>query len=240
MVTIPCDACGEPIGLAERCCRGCDRPLSRALVDARAARLAASSAPFRALDDAVHGATFAVLVLALVQLGLALFLFALERSADALFDPDAYADAGHRLAWRLALGGGLLACSLAARVAPARGLLAALAWAALCLGASRADGGSSGSALGMMFGVASHAFLVAMVSRGVTAAARRRLYADELARRAPARRIGAPWDDGYPYRHGAAATLATAPPRSWRARLSGLGHRVLSSVGRRTCTPAAE
>lgn len=228
MVTIPCDACGEPVGLAERCCRACDRPLSRALVDARGARLAASSAPFRALDDTVHGATFAVLVLGIVHLGFGLFLYLLERSADALFDPDLHTDAGNRLGGSVALGVGLLACSLAARTAPARGLVAALAWAALCLGASHARG-SSPSALGMMFGVASHAFLVAMVYRGGVSALRRRLYAADLAHRAPARSPGSAWDEGHAYRHGPAAPGAPdAPvePTPWLARLP----RVLSAL----------
>lgn len=232
MVTVRCEACGDTVGIAEHTCSACGRPVSRALREELAARLAAASAPFRALEDAVHGAAFAVLVLGVVHLGFGMFLFALERSADLAFDPDVPTDSGRRLACNLALGAGLLACALVARLAPAGGLLAALAWAALCLGASRADGGSSGSALGMVFGVASHAFLIAMVYRGVASAVRGRIYAGALARRAPARRIGDPWDDGYPYRHGPAAPGAPDETTPWLARLSDRLFRVVSATGR--------
>lgn len=226
MVTVRCEACGDAVGIAEHTCSACGLAVSRALREELAARLAAASAPFRALEDAVHGATFAVLVLGVVYLGFGVFLFALERSADVAFDPDAQTDAGRRLACNLALGAGLLACSLVARIAPARGLVAALAWAALCLGASRADGGSSGSALGMMFGVASHAFLLAVVCRGVASAVRGRLYAGDLAQRAPPVDVENAWDQGHAYRHGPVAPTTSADGAPWRARLP----RVLSAL----------
>jgi Na+/proline symporter len=129
-VSVPCGTCGTPITFGVARCAKCGVVVARDVKAALHARLAASSADYRELQDRISSARTALLVASSMYLVFGVFAFVAAMTSPSTADEDAFARLV--LATEALMVAGFLGCWWWARTRPALSLvLAALLWIAL-------------------------------------------------------------------------------------------------------------